>query len=342
MKINVSIFGVSGYTGTQLVSLLVSHKNVNIVGIFGNKTLGKNLKEFFPHDNNIPDIKISDYKKFNFDTCDLVFLCLPHSQSQLLVKSLKSCRVIDLSADYRIRDEKKYKIWYEKEHLDKNMLKNFTYGLSEINRKKIKKSRYVANPGCYPTSVLLPLIPIFKEKIVEEDSIIIDSKSGVSGAGKNPSKEKLFFEINENFYAYNIEKHRHLGEIEQEIKLYKKSINITFIPHLLPISRGILSTIYIKGNSKKFVRVQKFLKEYYSNDMFIKFMPSGKVPSLRMVNGTNNILIGLFQDFNRKNIIIVTCIDNLIKGAAGQAIQNMNIMFGFDEKESLILKRTNP
>jgi N-acetyl-gamma-glutamyl-phosphate reductase len=342
MKINVSIFGVSGYTGTQLVSLLVNHKNVNIVAVFGNETLGKNLSDLFPNIDNIPNIKISDYKKFNFNNCDLVFLCLPHYQSQRLIKSLKSCRVIDLSADYRIRDGKKYKIWYEKEHLDKKMLKKFTYGLSEINRKKIKKSRYIANPGCYPTSVLIPLIPLFKEKIVEEDSIIIDSKSGVSGAGKNPSVEKLFFEINENFYAYNIEKHRHLGEIEQEIKLYQKSVNITFTPHLLPISRGILSTIYIRGNNKNFIRVQEFLKEYYSKDFFVKFLPSGKVPTLRMVNGTNNILIGLFQDFNKKNIIIVTCIDNLIKGAAGQAIQNMNIMFGFDEKESLILKKIIP
>ena len=171
------------------------------------------------------------------------------------------------------------------------------------------------------------MIPLFKEKIVEEDSIIIDSKSGVSGAGKNPSVEKLFFEINENFFAYNIEKHRHLGEIEQEIKLYQKSVNITFTPHLLPISRGILSTIYIRGNNKNFIRVQEFLKEYYSKDFFVKFLPSGKVPTLRMVNGTNNI---------------VTCIDNLIKGAAGQAIQNMNIMFGFDEKESLILKKIIP
>jgi len=342
MKINVSIFGVSGYTGTQLISLLVNHKNVNIVGVFGNKTLGKNLSEIFPQIENIPDIKISDYKKFNFKNCDLVFLCLPHFQSQHIIKSIKSCKVIDLSADYRISDEKKYKIWYEKEHLDKKMLKNFTYGLPEINRKKIKGSSYIANPGCYPTSVLIPLVPLFKEKIIKEDSIIIDSKSGVSGAGKNPSVEKLFFEINENFYAYNIDKHRHLGEIEQEIKLYRKTVNITFIPHLLPVSRGILSTIYIKDNDKNFMRVQKFLKEYYLNDFFVKFLPFGEAPSLRMVNGTNNILISFFQDFNKKNIIIVTCIDNLIKGAAGQAIQNMNIMFGFNEKESLILKKVIP
>lgn len=336
MKINVSIFGVSGYTGTQLLSLLVNHKNVNIIGVFGNKTQGKRLSELFPLINNIPDIKVSDYRKFDFKGCDLVFLCLPHSKSQLLIKSLKSCKIIDLSADFRIRDEKKYKIWYERGHQDKKMLKNFIYGLPEINRKKIKKSSYIANPGCYPTSVLVPLIPLFKEKIIEEQSIIIDSKSGVSGAGKKPSVEKLFFEINENFYAYNVDKHRHLGEIEQEIKLYKKTINITFTPHLLPVSRGILSTIYIKDCGKNFMKVQKFLKKYYLNDFFVKFMPEGKVPSLRMVNGTNNILISFFQDFNKKNIIIITCIDNLIKGAAGQAIQNMNIMFGFDEKESLV------
>ena len=342
MKINVSIFGVSGYTGTQLLSILSCHKNVNITGVFGEKSLGKNLNDLFPNIVNLPKIKVTDYKKFDFKKCDLVFLCLPHSKSQFLIDDLGDCKIIDLSADFRINNPESYTLWYEKEHTRKSKLKNFIYGLSEINRNQIKEAKYIANPGCYPTSILIPLIPLFKEKILSDNiSIIIYSKSGISGAGKNPSEEKLFFEVNENFQAYNIEKHRHLGEIEQEIKLYNKNVDLTFTPHLLPVSRGILSTIYINNNNN-YAMISDFYSDYFKEDIFVNFLEYGKYPSLKGVNGTNNIVFSLFQDFYKKNLIIVSCIDNLIKGAAGQAIQNMNIMFGFEENESLNLKYLSP
>ncbi|MAY89892.1 MAG: N-acetyl-gamma-glutamyl-phosphate reductase [Rickettsiales bacterium] len=343
MKINVTIFGVSGYTGSQLLSLLTKHKNVNISGVFGEKTIGKKLSELFPYLFNLPDVKISSYKDYNFDDCDLVFMCLPHKKSQVIIKEINNCKIIDLSSDFRIKDRNLYKEWYEQKHESPKYLKNFVYGLSELNRNEIKKAKYIANPGCYPTSCLIPLIPLFKEKIIsEKEKIIIDSKSGQSGSGKVASEDTNFSEINEDFRAYNVKKHRHLGEINQEIHKFEKNTNVTFTPHLLPISRGILSTIYISNLNEKYSDIKYCLKKYYENEYFIKIMPDNIYPSLKSVRGTNNLIMGVFEDYHKENIIIVSCIDNLIKGASGQAIQNMNIMFDFNENESLCINNLFP
>ena len=342
MKINVTIFGASGYTGTQLLSLLSNHKSVNISGVYGDKTSGKKLKDLFPYIKNIPDIIISSYEDFKSNSCDLVFLCLPHQKSEIIIDKIKKLKVIDLSSDFRIKDEKHYFDWYNSRHSKPDLLSKFVYGLSELNRSKIKNSDLIANPGCYPTSILIPLLPLLKENVLSFNQVIIDSKSGLSGAGKSLSTDKLFFEVNENFIAYNVEKHRHLGEIKQEMHYYNSKINITFVPHLLPISRGILSTIYLDGGDEEFKKVKLFFESYFKNEKFINFLNNGNVSSIKSVRGTNNLNFSLHQDHDKTKIIIISCIDNLIKGAAGQAIQNMNIMFDFNEEESLQLNHLSP
>ncbi len=333
MKKKVAIFGPSGYTGSQLLSLLINHPFVNISGVYGYSSEGKYISEFI----SVPkkkDIKILSIKKFKKKDIDLVFLCLPNKKSFELFKKLRDLKIIDLSSDYRFNSSTTYKNWYDYNHPNPNILKKFVYGLTELNRDKIKKAKYVANPGCYPTSVLIPILPLLKEKIFFPNNLIIDSKSGVSGAGRGATVEKLFFEVNENFKSYNIEKHRHLGEIQQEIFFYKKKINVSFVPHLLPLSRGILSTIYFDGNSIIFKKLKRFYEEFSKNEKFINFF-SKDIPSLKSVNGTNNLNFSIHQDYDKKKIIIVSCIDNLIKGAAGQALQNMNLMFGFRDTEGL-------
>ena len=340
MKKNVAIFGPSGYTGSQLLSLLVNHPSINICGVFGNRSEGKFLSEFI----SIPkekDIKILSPKVFKKKKVDLVFLCLPHKKSFDLFTHLEGLKIIDLSSDYRFNSSSAYKKWYDHCHPYPKILKKFVYGLTELNRNKIKKSKYVANPGCYPTSVLIPILPLLREKIFFPKNIIIDSKSGISGAGRGATIEKLFFEVNENFKSYNIEKHRHLGEIQQEIFLHEKKINISFVPHLLPLSRGILSTIYFDGDSIVFRKLKKFYKNFFKNEKFINFF-SKDIPSLKSVNGTNNLNFSIHQDYDKKKIIIISCIDNLIKGAAGQALQNMNLMFDFKDTEGLNIYQLVP
>ena len=340
MKKNVALFGPSGYTGSQLLSLLINHPYVNVSSVLGNSSEGKFLSDVIL----IPkkkDVKILSSKKFNKKNIDLVFLCLPHKESFKLFEQFEDLKIIDLSSDYRFNSASSYKKWYEYSHPNPKILKKFVYGLTELNRDEIKKASYIANPGCYPTSVLIPILPLLKEKIFFPKNLIIDSKSGISGAGRGATIEKLFFEVNENFKSYNIEKHRHLGEIQQEIFLYEKKINISFVPHLLPLSRGILSTIYFDGDSTIFKKIKQFYTEFFKNEEFVNFFSNG-IPSLKSVNGTNNLNFSIHQDYDKKKIIMVSCIDNLIKGAAGQALQNMNLLFNFNETEGLNIYQLAP
>lgn len=345
MKINVSIFGVSGYTGGELLRIAHNHNFINIVSVFGNNSKGSKLIEIYPELIKLKDLVVSDIDDYKSENVDLVFLCLPHKISRNLIHIFKDEKIIDLSADFRFDNHSLYKEWYEDDHPNPLKLDQFVYGISELNRKKISTSKFVSNPGCYPTSVLIPILPFFKEEIISENTnIVIDSKSGISGSGKNLSENNLFAEVSENFQPYKIEKHRHMGEINQEISRFFKSTKITFIPHLLPISRGILSTIYIdlKNMKKKFEDLKFFLQSYYENDFFVEIYMDKRIPCIKSVRGTNNIAINLFQDYNKEKLIIISCIDNLIKGAAGQAIQNMNIMFDLDEKEGLMLSNLKP
>tara|TARA_Y100000589_G_scaffold272685_1_gene265877 strand:- start:4131 stop:5150 length:1020 start_codon:yes stop_codon:yes gene_type:complete len=339
MSLNICIFGVSGYTGSKLLELLCRHSKVNVSGVFGDQSIGSKLKDIFPKLDKVPDIKISNYLDFNFSNVDLVFSCLPHGEFQKkVIKRLDpKLSIIDLSGDFRLNNYNDYELFYETKHKSEDLQKKFVYGLSEFYRNEISKSKFIANPGCYPTSVLIPLLPLIDKELIENGShIIIDSKSGVSGAGKKPKIENLFSELNDNFYSYGILSHRHYPEIDQEFKKINKSISFSFIPHLLPVFSGLQSTIYIdKGGSQcdDFINT---LKNFYKNSKFIKFFENDKIPKLNDIKNTNNVALKIFNDYSKNKIVIISCIDNLVKGAAGQAIQNMNLMNGFDEQESLI------
>ena len=337
MSLNVCIFGVSGYTGSKLLYYLDKHKQTNLHGVFGSSTLGKKLGDLFENLNKYNEIKISNYKDFDFSKTDLIFSCLPNGKLQKeIIKNLDpKISIIDLSGDFRLNSKEKYQEFYNLSHKSYALKEKFCYGLSEVYRKKIKQSKFISNPGCYPTSILLPLIPLIKEKKLSIQDIIIDSKSGISGAGKQPRVENLFSEISGNFFSYGIESHKHYPEIEQEVRLINKKVSFTFVPHVLPIITGIQSTIYLEKEFNEKV-YYKTLKNFYIDEPFIKIYSGNKVPQVKEVQNTNNIAINLFSDYSKKKIVIVSCIDNLVKGAAGQAIQNMNIMFDFEETESLI------
>lgn len=336
MKAKVSIFGVSGYTGTQLVSILLNHKKIELDAVFGRKSAGMSLSSIFPYNLNVPEKKIIDYENYNFKNCDLVFSCLPHGISQKVLNKIDPNKIIDLSADYRFDDVKTYEMTYNEKHFLETKNNEFVYGLPEINRDLIKKSNYISNPGCYPTSILIPIMPIIKSDFVKKKiNLFIDSKSGISGAGKKITGQNQFMNINQNFITYNVGNHRHQSEMEQEISKLKKNYSITFLTQLLPISRGLQSTIFIQGLDIQADELRSYLNKYFANEMFVNILEKNKFPNLSNVVGTNNLLFGIFEDRKNQTIIIISIIDNLIKGASGQAVQNMNIILGFEENEGL-------
>ena len=337
MPLNVCIFGVSGYTGSKLLFHLIKHKHVNILAVFGQNSIGKNLTELFPNISESSDLKITSFNDFKFENVDLIFSCLPHGkfQNNIISNLDLNIPIIDLSGDFRLEDKMIYEDFYNIKHKNFNLKKKFVYGLSEVYRNQISKAKYICNPGCYPTSILIPLIPLLKEKVIKSGHIIIDSKSGVSGAGKKLVETNLFSELNNNFYSYSVEKHKHFPEINQELMKINKKVSFTFIPHLLPVFSGLQSNIYIDYDGDKIKDIQNVLLNYYSKEPFVKL--NFKDPEkLSNVQGTNNISINVFSDYEKKRIMIISCLDNLIKGAAGQAIQNMNIMFNFRETEALL------
>ena len=337
MPINVCIFGVSGYTGSKLLFHLIKHKHVNILAVFGQNSIGKNLTELFPNISESSDLKITSFNDFKFENVDLIFSCLPHGkfQNNIISNLDLNIPIIDLSGDFRLEDKMIYEDFYNIKHKNFNLKKKFVYGLSEVYRNQISKAKYICNPGCYLTSILIPLIPLLKEKVIKSGHIIIDSKSGVSGAGKKLVETNLFSELNNNFYSYSVEKHKHFPEINQELMKINKKVSFTFIPHLLQVFSGLQSNIYIDYDGDKIKDIQNVLLNYYSKEPFVKL--NFKDPEkLSNVQGTNNISINVFSDYEKKRIMIISCLDNLIKGAAGQAIQNMNIMFNFGETEALL------
>jgi len=342
-KIKVAIIGASGYTGAELIRILLNHKKVEISALIANSNAGQKIEQLYPHlvHYNLPDLKKLD--EINFSQIDVAFGCLPHTTSQETFKKLLSdpknsnLKVIDLSADFRLEDVADYEKWYDHEHIAKDLQPKAVYGLSEIHRNKIKKSSLIACPGCYPTSALLPLIPLLQNNLIQKDDIIIDSKSGTTGAGRSVKQSNLFCEVNESVKAYSIGKHRHMGEIEQELgKACGAKLEIDFTPHLLPINRGIISTIYAKLNPKfSLDDVKNCLEKKYEDEPFVKIIEGE--PNIKDVVGTNFCVITAKKARTKDRIILVSVIDNLCKGASGQAVQNMNIVFGFDEKEGLEL-----
>lgn len=338
--LKVFICGGSGYTGCELLRIFALHDEVQVVGVTSEKSAGIAVSELFPAFFIYKDLKFEslDIDKIK-NRADVYFLALPHGKSQEVAKQLLETgkKVIDLSADFRIKDPAVYERWYATKHSYPKLLDKSIYGLPEIYRQQIKKAQLIANPGCYPTSVIIPLYPFIKEELVDTETIIIDSKSGVSGAGRKAELTLSYCEVNEDFRAYNVAKHRHTPEIEQELsKIINKPINVEFTTHLLPINRGILSTIYAK--LKKALDTEEaleLLKKYYKNEPFVRVMSEGQLPSVKYVRGTNYCFIGAVVNQRTNRLILISAIDNLIKGASGQAVQNMNIMFGIEETKAL-------
>ena len=331
--LKVAIIGPTGYTGYEIIRLLLKHPKAKIKLLIGNKSKDKYISEIFTAFSQINLPKIKNFHTADFSKIDVVFSCMPSGNLGNIVHLIpKHVVVIDLSADFRIRDIKLFEKYYEK-HQNVSYIKNFTYGLTEFNRNKIKHSKYIACPGCYPTSILIPILPLIKKNIISNNDIIVDSKSGISGAGRNIKQDLIFSENYNSFKAYGRGNHRHLPEIESCIyDQTSKKVNIIFTPHLIPINRGILSTVYIRGDA---LVIQKTLLEFYKKENFIKINKLGELPKISDVIGSNLCKVGILK-YNKKNYVIITSvIDNLIKGASGQAIQNMNLVFNLPEELGL-------
>jgi N-acetyl-gamma-glutamyl-phosphate reductase len=333
-KIKIGILGASGYTGAELLRFLVRHPGVDIVLLTADRKAGSTIEQVFPHlaGNGLP--KLVSIEEADFSKVETVFCALPHATTQQVVKKLpKHLRVVDLSADFRFHDVETYAKWYGHEHLAPDLQKEAVYGLTEIERAAISNASLVAVPGCYPTSALLPLVPLAQSKEIVVDDVVIDSKSGVTGAGRSAKEQNLFAEVSEGIHAYNIANHRHAAEIEQGLsKAAGRSIAVNFTPHLMPMNRGILSTIYVRlENGATPDSLRETLKKRYAGEAFVKVLDKDIVPATRHVRGSNLCLIGVFADRIKGRAIICSVIDNLVKGASGQAIQDFNRMHGFAE-----------
>jgi len=336
--IKAAILGGSGYTGFELLRILGNHPAVQVTTITSRQRKGCRIEEVFPGLNSILNLTFEDPANFRaYSKADIIFSALPHHASMEIAPDLlkKGKRLIDLSADFRLKNANIYEAWYGKHHIAEGLLKKAVYGLPELYRGKIKNAALIANPGCYPTGAILGLAPILKAGIIDTNTIIIDSKSGVSGAGKTASQDTSFAEVNEGFKAYKVGEHRHTPEIEQELGLIAgMDIKVTFVPHLLPVNRGILSTMYAQVTSHK--NIFNIYKKYYKGESFIRIMSKGVFPNISQVKGSNFCDIGLKIDERTGRLIVITAIDNLVKGASGQAVQNMNIMFGLPETLGLL------
>ena len=334
----VSIIGATGYTGVELVKILLKHPEVEIEMITSQSFAGKKISGIYPWLSTDLVCQSLDVEKI-VSFSSFIFTALPHGASMEVVGKLYSRRkrIVDLSADFRLTNPRVYENWYGVTHKKKDLLKQAVYGLPELYREKIKEARLVANPGCYPTSAILPLAPLLRHDLIKEDSIIVDSKSGVTGAGRKLSLKTHFPEVNENLSAYQVGCHRHIPEIEQELaKLAQKEVKITFVPHLVPLNRGILSTCYAGlKDSLKPKDLVKVFEDFYREEPFVEILSQGCFPQVKDVVNSNRCQIGLTIDEKKSTVIIISTIDNLGKGASSQAVQNMNIMCGFEETMGL-------
>lgn len=330
--LNVGIYGATGYTGYELVKLLLNHSQANLVFATTESYVGQRLSDVFACPHDVPLIHADDAP---LEAVDVAFLCLPHAASMDRVRAVVEAgvRAVDLSADFRLRDPAVYERWYKTAHTTTALLAEAVYGLPEIHRDRIRDARLVANPGCYPTSVILGLYPLTANDLLADRRIIVDSKSGVSGAGRGLKLMTHFVEANENLTPYSIgHSHRHISEMEQELDgTGNGPYHVVFSPHLLPVNQGILSTMYVSVPAEwDEGRLVALYRETYDGEPFVHVLPPGRLPSLRHVVGSNRCAIGLTRA-DETMVIVTSAIDNLIKGASGQAVQNMNVMFKLDE-----------
>jgi N-acetyl-gamma-glutamyl-phosphate reductase len=335
----VSIVGASGYSGVELLRILLRHSGVTVGKLFANNSAGKRVVDVYPSFTRRLDAVYEPYSVDAACSSDLVFLALPSGEAMNLVPELleRGKRVIDLGGDFRLRDAATYQQYYNREHRSARLLSEAVYGLPEWHRERIKAANLVANPGCYPTSATLPILPLLKEGLIEPNGIVINSLSGVSGAGRSASADLSFAEVNESVKAYKVGVHQHIPEIQQTLERHSgQLVSITFVPHLLPITRGIYTSIYATlRRSLTEGDVLEAYSTYYAREPFVRFSATA-IPEIKHVNYTNFIDIGFRLYPENNQIIVLSAIDNLVKGAAGQAVQNMNLMFGFDETEGLL------
>ncbi|MBQ6820100.1 MAG: N-acetyl-gamma-glutamyl-phosphate reductase [Clostridium sp.] len=342
--LKVGIIGATGYVGAELLRLLLNHPKVKVEAISSVSYQGEEISSIYKNFYGITKLVCGNEKEV-INKCDIIFAALPHGLSEELANLVdkENKILIDLGADFRLKKEEDYKNWYGKDFAYKNLHEKSIYALPEFNRDEIKNYKIIANPGCYPTSIELALMPLLKKSIVDINNIICDSKSGSTGAGRGLSLKTHYPELNESFAPYGVGSHRHTPEIEQCLSdIAGENVQVTFTPHLLPISRGIISTIYCNfskhiNKALTIEELHNIYSEFYKNEYFINVLPIGETASIKDVRYTNNCNISIHLNHRKDGIIIVSTIDNMIKGAAGQAIQNMNIIMGFDEKDGLKL-----
>src|SRR6202166_1779456 len=337
-KAKIGVLGASGYTGAELVRLLLRHPRVEIVLLTSDRRAGKTVADVFPQfaPYQLPVLTAIESVDWKAAGLDLAFCGLPHGTTQKviaeLLKTAARTKVVDLSADFRLADPAAYAHWYGHAHAAPALQREAVYGLTEVYRPEIKKARLVANPGCYTTCAELALIPLLKAKAIDPDEIVIDAKSGMTGAGRAAKEEMLFSEVSEGFHAYGVGHHRHMAELDQEFSLAAgREVIASFTPHLVPMNRGILSTIYVRGLKATPQDLHALLLKSYAKEPFVHVRPFGAIPHTRHVRGSNMTFLGVAADRVPGRAIVISALDNLVKGASGQGVQNMNLMLGFPE-----------
>ncbi|HZT18744.1 MAG TPA: N-acetyl-gamma-glutamyl-phosphate reductase [Dongiaceae bacterium] len=337
-KLRIGILGASGYTGAELLRLLGGHPGAEIRLLTADRQAGRPLSEIFPHLGGL-DLPVPvKMEEADWSKLDLVFCCLPHGTTQEVIAGLpRGLKVVDLSADFRLADIESYALWYGHPHRAPELQRDAVYGLTELAREAVARARLVANPGCYPTSAQLPLVPLIEAGAVSCEDIVIDAKSGVTGAGRDAKQQNLFAEVAEGVHAYGVAGHRHAPEIEQGLaRAAGRPVTVSFTPHLMPMSRGILSSIYVRlADGASAADLRRTLEARYAGEAFVRVLPEGQSPATRHVRGSNHCLIAVFADRVPGRAILVSVIDNLVKGASGQAVQNMNLMAGWAETTAL-------
>ena len=338
-KARIAVLGASGYTGSELVRLLLRHPQTEITLLTADRRAGAQMRDVFPQfaPFALPRLVSIDGLDWVGANLDLIFCALPHGTTQQVIRAIlgavPATRIVDLSADFRLADLAAYARWYGHEHQAPELQGLAVYGLAEVYRREIAQAHLVANPGCYTTCAQLPLLPLLRAGAVDPDAIVIDAKSGMTGAGRAAKEAMLFSEVSEGFHAYGVGHHRHMAELDQEFsKAAGREVLASFTPHLVPMNRGILSTIYARGRDGSGAPdMHRILAETYAREPFVHVLPFGEVPQTRHVRGSNMTMIGVADDRVAGRAIIVAALDNLVKGASGQAVQNMNLMLGFPE-----------
>jgi N-acetyl-gamma-glutamyl-phosphate reductase len=343
VKAKIGVLGASGYTGGELMRILLRHPRADIVLLTAERSAGKAMRDVFQHFSPfaLPQLVAIDGLDWGNLALDVAFCALPHATTQKVIKELlaksPTTKVVDLSADFRLADTVAYAKWYGHEHHAPDLQKEAVYGLTEIHRREIRNARLVANPGCYTSCAQLPLIPLLKNKAIELDEIVVDAKSGMTGAGRAAKESMLFSEVSEGFHAYGVGHHRHVAELDQEFSLAaEREVIVSFTPHLVPMNRGILSTIYVRGRRGRTPEdLHAILLKFYMKEPFVHVLPFGEIPQTRHVRGSNMTFIGVAKDRIPGRAIVISALDNLVKGASGQAIQNMNLVMGWPETMGL-------